>query len=59
MTFDRRRSELGLAACAASIYLVTAMKTKLQNLTHTTFVRAAPRTGTFRRIGQFVMSMEQ
>jgi hypothetical protein len=26
-----------IAACAASIYLVTAMKTNLQNLTHTTF----------------------
>jgi hypothetical protein len=36
MTFDRRRSELRLAACAASIYLVSIMKTKLQNLTHTT-----------------------
>jgi len=36
MTFDRRRSELRLAACAVSIYLVSIMKTKLQNLTHTT-----------------------
>jgi hypothetical protein len=36
MTFDRRRSELRLAACAASIYLVSIMTTNLQNLTHTT-----------------------
>ncbi len=38
MTFDRRRSELRLAACAALICLMTTMKTKLQNLTHTTLV---------------------
>ena len=36
MRCDRRRSELRLAACAASIYLVTNMTTNLLNLTHTT-----------------------
>ena len=43
MTFDRRRSELRLAACAASICLVSIMKTKLQNLTHTTPISCATR----------------
>jgi len=38
VTFDRRRSELRLGACADSIYLGATMtvNTNLQNLTHTT-----------------------